>query len=155
MALAPYNHEFIEVEVQDRVIGGTIIKQKAIFNRMDILQNQYTGAVNVTVWVRVNLFANVAGAYGDKLDGKGLSSYDITLTADNNSAVDPTTGAIKFIRFTETDEQWKTMLESKVEPLMLQGDFFEYLMNYAPVEIAPMLRNFIVQANSAPFNKFA
>lgn len=155
MPLAPHTPKFIEVEVADRVYGSTIFKQKARFMHMDIDQNVYTGVVFVLVRLRVFLFANVGGAYGDEITGNGISGYDVTLIADNNCAVDVTTGDVKYIRVNETDKEWATLLDSKPENLMFQGDFFEVLMHTAPVQIEPLLRNFMTQANQAPFNKFA
>lgn len=154
MPLVPHTPTFIEVEVADRVYGSTIFKQKARFMHMDTDQNVYTGVVFVLVRLRVLLFANVNGAYGDQITGNGISSYDVTLIADNNCAVDASTGVVKYIRINETDNEWASLLESKPENLMLQGNFFEVLMHTTPVQIEPMLRNFMLQANQAPFNKF-
>lgn len=154
MPLVPHTPKFIEVNVADRTYGSTVFKQKARFMHMDIDQNVYTGVASVLVRLRVFLFSSVAGAYGDEISGKGISTYDVSLVADNNCAVNVTDGSVKYIRVNETEEEWASLLERAPETLMLQGDFFEVLMHSAPVEIEPLLRNFMIQANQAPFNKF-
>lgn len=154
MPLVPHVPQFIEVEVADRVYGGTILKQKARFMGMNIEQNVITGVANVLVRLRVFLYAESNGGYGGEIVGKGISTYDVSLVADNNCAVDVATGEVKYIRINEPEDVWLQKLADAPETLMLQGDFFEVLMHSAPVEIEPMLRNFMLQANQAPFNKF-
>lgn len=154
MPLIPHTQTPIEVEVSDRVYNGTIFKQKARFKDMFIQQDYPFGICSVRVSVIVSLYANDNGAYGEQISGKGLSSYEIPLMADNNCAVDPQTGEIKYVRKNEMENAWLVFLQSKEEPLMLQGDFFEMLMHTQSVAIEPMLRNFMLQADQAPFSKF-
>jgi hypothetical protein len=155
MPLVPFAHQPIIVEVSDRTSAGTIIKQKACFLSLHAAQYPTTGEVVVTILVRVDLYADDAGQYGEQLNGKGLSSYEVTLLADNNSAVDPQTGAVLHIRTIQTPAQWADLLEADEAPLMLQGDWFEMLLNTQQVAIGPMLHRFIEQADAAPFSKFS
>jgi hypothetical protein len=155
MPLIPFEHQPIVVAVADRTSAGTTFKQKAQFLSLHAAQNPATGEVTVTIRVRVDLYASDAGQYGELLSGKGLSSYEVTLLADNNSAVDPATGAVQLMRTNELPSEWQALLEAHPAPLMLQGDWFEMLLNNQPVAIGPMIRQFIEQANQPPFSKFA
>jgi hypothetical protein len=155
MPLVPFEHQYIDVEVSDRVSAGTVIKQRARFLSMLATQHPTAGVVIVTIKVRVDLFADNMGQYGEQLQGKGLSSYDVTLLADNNSAVDPATGAVLLMRTNQLDTEWQQQLASYPAPLMLQGDWFEMLLNTQSVAIGPMLRQFIEQADQPPFSKFS
>jgi hypothetical protein len=154
MGLISHTQTPIEVEVSDRVYNGTIFKQKARFKDMFIHQDDYDGVCTVKVTVIVSPYANNNGAYGERINGKGLSSYEIPLVADNNCAVDPKTGAVKYMRGDQMLEDWLMILGTKEEPLMLQGDYFEMLMHDQSVPIGPMLKDFILQADKAPFSKF-
>lgn len=155
MPLLAHEPQFIEVEVSDRVYGDTTLKQKARWVNMTISQDATTGFVSVNVKLRVFLFANDNGMYGEAISGKGLSTYDVLLVADNNTAVNPQTGEVRYLRVNETPEQWAALLAEKPEPLMLQGSFFETLLHAAPVQIEPMLRSFMQMADQAPFSKFS
>lgn len=155
MPLLAHTAESIEVEVCDRTYAGTVFKQKAKFLNMNIQQREENAQVSVLVELKVTLYSNNNGAYGDAITGAGISSYNVTLTADNNCAVNPTTGAVLYMRRNIYDMLWEDSLAEKPEDLMLQGDYFEKLMHSTPVEIAPMLRDFMLQANQAPFNKFS
>ncbi|RZK13523.1 MAG: hypothetical protein EOO56_26905 [Hymenobacter sp.] len=154
MPLIPFQHQPITVAVADRTSAGTTFKQKAQFLSLHAAQNPATQQVQVTIRVRVDLYADDAGQYGELLLGKGLSSYEVTLVADNNTAVDPQTGAVQLMRSNETAEQWQALLDGHEAPLMLQGDWFEMLLNTQQVAIGPMLRQFIEQADQPPFAKF-
>jgi hypothetical protein len=154
MALLPYQHTVIEVDVSDRIVNNTIIKQKARWLSMLAAQDALSDLLTVQVRVRVSLYANDNGEYGPPLTGKGLSTYDVTLIADNNTAVNPGTGEVRCIRNNETDEEWLTLVASHHEVLMYQGDWFAKLLNEQAVMIAPMLRDFMLQADQAPFSKY-
>lgn len=154
MPLSLYTHEFVEVEVSDRIFAGTTIKQKARFSNMSIVQKD-NGDVSLLVWVRVSLYANVEGAYGELIAGNGFSAYDIPLTANNDSAVDPSTGLVLYQKTNQNAQGWLDFLNSKPEPLILQGNYFEHMLHHSPVEIGPMLVSFIKQADAAPYNKFS
>ena len=155
MPLLPHTPTPIINEVSDRVYNGTTFKQKAQFVALSITQDEVTYQLCLSVKLKASLFANDNGNYGDEIIGKGITTYQVTLVADNNCAVNPQTGAVVYVRQNETLVEWMNLLASKEEPLMLQGDFFEYLMHSAPVEIEPLLRNFMAQADMDPFNKFA
>lgn len=153
--LVSFERQPITVDVSDRQSAGTLIKQRATFLTLHAAQHALTSEVTVTIGVRVDLYANDAGQYGERLVGKGLASYAVTLLADNNSAVDPTTGAVLHIRASETTDEWAALLAADERPLMLQGDWFEMLLRTQEVAIGPMIRQFIEQADAAPFNKFS
>ena len=155
MPLLPFEHQPITVPVSDRTTDGTTFKQLARWLSMYPAQHPRTDEVTVQVRVQVSLYADNNGAYGELLTGKGLSSYEVTLHADNNSAVDPQTGEVLYIRGNETPEEWAALLAADEAPLMLQGDWFEMLLNTRPVEIGPMIKQFIEQADQPPFNKFS
>lgn len=155
MPLLPYEHQSITVDISDRINANTVIKQRASFLVLHAATQPLTNEITVTIRTRVDLYAEDNGAYGEPLVGKGLSSYEVSLLADNNSAVDPQTGAVRYIRTTENADEWAALLNADEAPLMLQGDWFEYLLNNQPVEIGPMIRRFIEQADQPPFSKFA
>lgn len=154
MSLIPYTNTAIEVEVSDRIYNETIFKQRAKFLGMEIWQSPVNNTVTVLVKMLVTLYASVNGGYGNEITGKGLVPYQVTLVADNNCGVNPQTGGILHVRTTESDTDWDSLLQADAQPLMLQGDFFNMLMHSQAVEIEPMLRNFILQADTAAFNKF-
>lgn len=80
------------------------------------------------------------------------------LRADNDSAVDAATGQVLYERGLLSVDQFAARLndpEQVTQNVMYQGDFFERVMNHAPVEIAPMMRNFMWQADQAPYFKYA
>lgn len=155
MPLLPFQHQLITVAVADRRSADTTIKQRATFLALQAVQGPLTQEVMVNIRVRVDLYADAAGQYGELLSGRGLNSYEITLIADNNTAVDPRTGEVKHIRSTESPTQWLALLDADEAPLMLQGDWFELLLNNQPVAIGPMIEQFIEQADQPPFSKFA
>jgi len=155
MPLFPFEHQPIEVPVTDRSTASTTIKQKARFLTLHASQNPLSGEITVTIRVRVDLYADDNGQYGELLTGKGLTSYEVSLLADNNTAVDPQTGAVRHIRTAQTTDEWQALLAADEAPLMLQGDWFEMLLNTQQVAIGPMLRQFIEQADQPPFSKFS
>lgn len=154
MPLLPFINKPIEVDVSDRIYNGTIFKQKACFKSMLIEQDEMFKTCSVTVFVHVSVYSDDNGAYGDVIGGKGLSGYGVKLVADNKCAVNPQTGEVLYIMGDEREDTWLAIISAKPEPLMLQGNFFEAIMHMAPVEIAPMLRRFMLQADTAPFNKY-
>lgn len=152
MPLIPTARDFLDVDVSDRTPG---VKQRARWLSMLATQNPLTGAVSVQLQVQVSQYTqDEAGGYGERLTGKGINAYPVPLIADNNSAVDPQTGAVRYMRTAESDADWQALLESKPEPLMLQGDWFLALMSQQ-IAITPLLRGFMEQADQPPFSKFS
>ena len=145
----------IVLPVSDRVVGDTVIKQKARFAGLLHLQTD-EGECNARITVRVSLYAADATApdgYGPLLDGPGLSRYTAELVADNNTLVDKRDGSILLyngklaIRQLLSAQEW----EEAAAPAyaMLQGDFFELLReNGLPGTIADMIRLHIQQADA-------
>jgi hypothetical protein len=148
--LSQFTHSFIEIEVSDRAPG---IKQKARWRSMTPSQDD-AGQVSILVTVEVRLYEDVAGAYGPELTGNGLHPYQVTLVANNDTAVDPTTGEVLIVRQLQTPAEWLAQLEADPRQLMLQGDFFEVLIAYSPIAIGELLENFMRQADAPPFTKF-
>lgn len=152
MPLLPIPRTFLDVDVTDRTAG---VKQRARWLSMRAQQNPLTGEVSVQLQVQVSQYqADEAGNYGEPLTGKGIQAYTVPLIADNNSAVDPQTGAVLYMRTNESDADWRALLDGKDEPLMLQGDWFLALMSQQ-IAITPLLHTFMQQADQPPFSKFA
>lgn len=157
----------IELPVSDRVLEGTIVKQRVTFDRMNILAE--AGVVHVVqLFLTVRLFAVTAeNGYGPELTGKGFSAYPVVLIADNNTAVDPATGDLLYIRLTEAtvlnflagtveempavqpgEDRWHSYLDEKPEPLELQGRHFWYLSENVDVRIHDLIKKNIRQADA-------
>jgi hypothetical protein len=139
---------FIDVPVTDRTPG---VKQQARWNSLQAQQNPETGVLQLNVGVLVQPYADDNGAYGERLFGKGINPWNVLLVGNNDCAVNPDTGEVLYLRTTETDAQWVDLLNSKPEPLILQGDWF---LGYMAVHITPLLQSFMQAADRAPFNKF-
>lgn len=146
MPLLQIPRPFLDVDVTDRTPG---VKQKARWVSMLAKQDPRTGIVTVQLQVQVSQ----SNEQGEPLSGKGINTYSVPLLADNNSAVDPQTGAVRYMRVNESDQEWLDSLDSKQEPLMLQGDWFLALMSQQ-IAITPLLRSFMEQADQPPFSKF-
>jgi len=133
------------MNVSDRVVGDTIIKQKATF--VSLSHNQNTSGSYASIQVLVEMYANVAGDYGDKLSGPGIGTYYVTMNAENNTIVNAETGAILHVRNGESEAVWQALAELSPEPVMFQGDFFEMLREQ-PVKIADLIRAHIANADA-------
>jgi hypothetical protein len=149
MPLLSTPRAFLDVNVSDRTPG---VKQRARWRQMIVTKDLVTGELVLQLEVVAMQYADQEGGYGDPLIGNGISSYTVPLRGDNNTAVDPETGAILYMRSTENDEEWLAMLNKKDEPLLLQGDWFEGLMEQ--MGITPLIRSFMQQADQPPFSKF-
>ncbi|MDF7813597.1 hypothetical protein [Hymenobacter sp. YC55] len=153
----------IVLPVSDRVAGSTIVKQKAHSPRLSV--DEQSRAVHLLL--TVSLFAATEqGNYGPALSGPGFSDYQVTLVADNNTAVNPQKeGAICYIRISpelalnfltkepvpmpvvENGDSWRSFLDSLPEPLALQGDFFCFLRDTQPVLMRKLIEDHIQQAD--------
>ena len=151
----------ISVDVSNRVIQDTLIKQRATFTGITISPGLDNNETRVTLTTRVDLFANNAGKYGDILSGFGVSSYEVPLYADNSCAVyfntadpaDPRNGEILENRGFKDRLTWEEELALRPEPVMLQGSFFRMLMGTAQV-IESLIMAEILRADSPEHNKF-
>ena len=155
MPLSTFAHSFIEIPVSDRTPG---VKQKARWLNMTPSQDPDTGEVSIKAWVLVNPYAaddTAPDGYGAPLRGNGIDPYKVVLIADNNTAVDATTGEVLFVRSTENHDEWQAKLQDDPRQLLLQGDFFELLIAYSPIAIGELLENFMRQADAPPFSKFS
>jgi hypothetical protein len=149
MPLQPFEHAHITANVSDRVIGGVVVaKQRATYQSMSIEQNRSSGEMSIVMVVLVSLFAvSVTGEYGEAIpEGQGFHSYPVRLYANNLTAV-TLDGTIKHIRQQETQEQWAELLANDPDPLMLQGDFFEYVRDNQPLKIGDLIRQHIANAD--------
>ncbi len=146
MPLLPFDRNFIDVPVSDRVPG---VKQNARWLQMLAKQDPLTGIVTVQLHVLVSQTDEA----GEALTGKGIVTYNVPLNANNASAVDPETGEVKYMQGSETDAQWLAMLNSQPEPLLLQGDWMAGVMR--KMGITPLIHSFMVQADQPPFSKFS
>jgi len=148
MPLVNYQRNLIEIDLADRVISGTILKQKATFMSLLHNQNTTTGESSAKITVKVSLYAAAGTAYGVRLNGNGISDYTVDLLANNNTVVDATDGTILAIRGDESEDDWSALLDAYTQPVMLQGHFFEYLRENAQVQIGAMIRQHIAQADA-------
>lgn len=157
MPLIQYTRKPTVVEVCDRKFGASLLKQKVQFESLSITQDLKTFEVVVLVNLKVTLFVrNDDGTYGPPVkEDKGVTSYNVIIRADNDCAVDASTGTICYIKGDMTRSQFETALGADPRHLMYQGDFFEILMDYSPIEITSMMTTFIHQANGSDFNKFS
>jgi hypothetical protein len=133
------------MNVSDRVAGDTIIKQKATFVSLSHTQN--TSGSYASIQVLVEMYANAAGAYGDKLSGPGIGTYHVTMNAANDTIVNAETGTILHVRSGESEGAWQALAELSPQPVMFQGDFFEMLREQ-PVKIADLIRSHIANADA-------
>jgi hypothetical protein len=150
MPLLSITRSFIDVDVADRTPG---VKQRARWRKMIVTQDPLTGELVLELETWASQFADEAGAYGPALVGNGIVPYRVPLRGDNDTAVDPETGQVRYMRTTETPQQWLELLAAKPEPLLLQGDWFAGLMD--KMGITPLIRSFMEQANHPPFSKFS
>ena len=153
MPVNPGLRTLIEIPVSDRVFGDTTIKQKAIFNTLYHHQ-QANGECSVTISVTVRSFSLQDGVYGESLADKGVPDRQISLTADNSTLVDMTTGSLLASRRYETNQEWDVIVNSFTQETMLEGDFFELLRENSPIRIGELIRMHIALADTAPFSRF-
>lgn len=157
MPLLPGLRQVLEIPVSDHVNGSTVVKQKARFTKLTHVQ-QADGVCTVVVSTEVTMYGadpDSADGYGPALQGSGFFSYPKHLSADNNTVVDVATGAILAIRrertaeqAAHTDEEWAAICASYPQPVMLQGDYFEYVRQNEPIKIADLILLHMQQADA-------
>jgi len=158
MAIQSYTPPPFELEVSDLVRGGTRLKQKVRFLRLEHDDAQRTATIRLLVL----LFALAeGGGYGPPLIDPAFSSYNATITADNNRLVDMRNGAILTERYPLagplSDADWAAAVarvEASPVPAMYQGDYFLYLRDTQPLIIGEVIRSYIAQADATP-SRFA
>jgi len=156
MAIQPYNPPLFELEVADRVIGETIVKQKFLFDRLEHSNAARTCFIQGTV----RPFAVAAGGgYGPALVGGPFAAYPVTLAAENNTLVDTRDGSILAVRYAPrpggapgTDADWQADI-ARIEadaalPAMYQGDYFCLIRDTQPLIIGDLIRQHILNANA-------
>lgn len=141
----------IIVEVSDRKINDTVIKQKVVFQRLEH-RIQPDGTARVGVSILVELYAASGAGYGEKLSGNGFNPYYDELVADNDTIVDAQTGDILAININgfghKSQDDWTKQANEFKQNVMFQGDFFEVLRDTQPVEIGALIRQHITQADA-------
>lgn len=141
-------HSLIELPVSDRVIGDTRLRQKARFVTLEHTQTP-EGICAATITVLVSVYAALGQGYGARLDGAGFSSYTKVLTADNKKLVDAATGEILHDSPVPLSAAaWAEIDANYPQATMLQGDFFEMLRRYSPIDIEEMIVQHIQQADA-------
>jgi hypothetical protein len=145
MNIISYTVEPIEVEVNDLVIGATVIKQKVKFSHF-AFQHTDNGQAVVAVVLNVSRYAkNEDGTIGQKLEGKGFQTYQQSLIADNETYVNPQTGELLWWH-----EKGQSIEDFEVEigdtPVMKQGDFFDNLAREVEIMVVPLI---MLHINSA------
>jgi hypothetical protein len=157
MPIQPYTPEPFELEVADRVVGQTVVKQKVRFLRLEHDDEART----CTVHVRVLPFAVAPdGGYGELLSAP-IFQYPLdAIVASNSRLVDQRTGNILAERFatkadgsTGTDTDWLEAIErlkASEVPAMYQGDYFLWLRDNQPLLIGEVIRQYIRQADAPP-----
>lgn len=146
MALLPGNRTTIVVDVADRQLHDTRIRQRARFVELRHAQTE-SGECRATIIVVVSMYAADGEQYGPRLTGAGFSDYMVELVAANDTLVDAVTGHILAIRTSQSAADWQAELDSHAQATMLQGDFFELLRENQPILIGDMIRQHIQQAD--------
>jgi hypothetical protein len=144
----PNDRDPLELRVNNRTYGQTAFGQMA--RRMELHHRHAddgTHAVRITV--RVTLHALTENdELGEPLTGNGLAPYYKTLTADNNTIVDPETGGFLEIRQPEhTQTAWEQVIArvdaerqaAGLPEAFLQGDYFGWLGRHKPVLLDEMI----------------
>jgi hypothetical protein len=164
MPLIPYTRTPIRYPVAARLLGTKELPQNATLAgfRVDITPD--THELSAVLLFRV--------AFVDDNDepvptGRGVDTYPVELRANNNTAVDVTTGEVRYLkRLGATVETWDELmpdgtrrelvggLEAAPELLLGQGDALrEELKN--PLVLADLFAYHLNQANGPRYNKFS
>lgn len=97
----------LEIRVVDLVQDDSIVTQVARVRGWRVVTDDETDETSVEVYTRASYYTLKNGAVGAKLaPGKGPAPYDVTLTANNNSAcyfntqdpADPRNGQVLYVR---------------------------------------------------------
>lgn len=147
MAHLTYNTPQIEIEITDKVIGGTILKRKATLHTM--IYNQATKALSLS-WV-VKYFANDSEDYGDMISVPGIVSYSQESIADNRTTVNVLTGEIlkpedEIIETIEGVET-RTGTWDGVDNTMGQYDWFYMMAETQPLMVHELISAYGLNAD--------
>lgn len=154
--------------VADRVFDNSIIKQKIAPRKRLIIDELEDGSCTVLLQLQVQPYSLTAeGTHGQPLPAD-YPARPVPLVADNNTAVDPATGALRYIKVTESSavnvltqqlEQipalepdqpgspWLAWLDNKPEPLALQGDHFAMVRDTERINLRELYEQHIRQAD--------
>lgn len=152
MPLLPFYRTRIVVPVSDKVYDSTIIKQEAIFVRLQHNQDHISGVSSAEIIVLLCAYSSIAGEKGMPLNSRGVPDRTVTLVANNDTLVDVATGALLAIFSNEEPTVRQTIIDGFPQNTMLQGDFFAWLRDNNPVRIGDMIHANIIQADT--MNKF-
>lgn len=156
-ALQNWNQLQIEVDIRDRVFGGTTIKQKALFTDLHIHQDVDNGQTQLRMIVITRNFENNEGEYGALISQNEIPYRVFELLANNDCVIDLSTGMPYSIRYlTPIGElTWdQVMINTADKQLMYQGDFFQMLQFTQDIRLTPMIEKFIRDADTDAVNKF-
>lgn len=156
-SLRAWQQLYIEIEIRDRVFGGTVIKQKALFTALHIHQEVDSGKTNLRMLVITRNFENNNGAYGALISQDELPYRPFELLANNDCVIDLATGMPYSTRFFTVNGEptWDELMNAVPDKqLMYQGDFFQMLQFSQDIRLTPMIEKFIRDADSDLINKF-
>ncbi|MDB5268044.1 MAG: hypothetical protein JWP58_1084 [Hymenobacter sp.] len=164
MPFLEYTRTPLSYPVAKRLFGSVEIPQNATLAGFKVEISPDTHELSAVLSFRV---AYLHEATGEPLPtGRGLSSYLVELVANNNSAVDVTTGEVRYLkRIGAAVETWDELLAdgtrrevvggmaATAEPLLRQGDALrEALKN--PLVLADLFAYHVAQANGPRYDKF-
>jgi hypothetical protein len=153
MPLYPALRQRIIIPLTNLVFGDTIIKQQGIFLELRHAQDA-AGVCQATIDVQVVPYAAEGDDYGPMLPARKVNITVDTLYANNDSIVDASTGAILRIRkpltdmARESESEWLAIAEAYAQSVMFQGDFFEVMRRFSPIDIEEMIITHIQQADA-------
>jgi hypothetical protein len=147
MPVKPGLRKRIEIDLSDRVLNSTRWKQRAICSYFTCLQDEQ-GVCSVSLEVVVRSYSDDKGKYGESLHLRGVPDRAVVIEANNQTLVDFATGAILLVRSGENDIQWEQATAAFAQETMLQGDYFEWLREQAPLVIGELIRHHIRQADA-------
>jgi hypothetical protein len=154
----------IIINVSDRRIGDTIIKQRAIY--LGLSENANPNTPGVVVNTEVRMYAADATApdgYGPELTGEGFYPRPVPLVGNNDYLIDLTTGQVLAERRRQpknglpphTEAEWQAEIRTFPQPCMLQGTQFAYARTYEQFNITDLVTRHMELANMPPFNRYA
>lgn len=113
----------IQINIPDLVLGTTVIKRKASLFTM--IYNLMHKTVSLS-WT-VTHFANNNGEYGESLENI-ISNYSRETVANNNTKVNPETGAI--------------LPDDTLEGYVGEYDFFNGMAEAMPIQVHDLIRSY-------------
>ena len=155
MPLLRITREFLALDVADKPGTAGTIKQRARTRRIVLEWDDDTAELSVVLTAAVDLSAAENGQFGVRMPG--VTTPDVDLHGDNDSAVDPATGVVLLNRDVpggETEAAWLARAEADERALMLQGDWLAGLLNNPKASIAQLAIGQLMAADTDPYNKF-